>query len=288
MSACSRKFAIRTSWSASTSAGSRTTPSSPSSKRTYLDAEHRDPVTFAPHTADLHRLVHLERFPRRTEYTEIVREVDRLFSHAPFSERATLVVDATGVGAPFVDLLKTYLRMKRQKLMPVVITGGDTINKQPNAYNVPRETLLGKLENLTKERTLRVSKHLQLAIDFFRELAALRITTTPAGRQTIQPARSMQHDDMVFSVALAAFADCAYKAVNVRSPSKPTIDAAATSVLTVRPLNSLQNSRLRTPGGAGVGWCGRCFGTRCRRGRSRGGRGSGSCGFGHAGQRQPC
>ena len=29
------------------------------------------------------------------------------------------------------------------------------------------------------------------------------------------------------SVALAAFADCAYKAVNVRSPSKPTIDAAA-------------------------------------------------------------
>jgi hypothetical protein len=137
------------------------------------------------------------------------------------------VVDATGVGAPFVDLPKTYLKMKRHKLMPVVITGGHTINKQPNSYNVPREILLGNLENLTKERTLRVSKHLPLAIDFFRELAALRITTTPSGRQTIQPARSTQHDDMVFSVALAAFADCAYKAVNVRSPSKPTIDAAA-------------------------------------------------------------
>jgi len=61
--------------------------------------------------------------------------------------------------------------MKRHKLMPVVITGGHTINKQPNSYNVPREILLGNLENLTKERTLRVSKHLPLAIDFFRELA---------------------------------------------------------------------------------------------------------------------
>ena len=53
---------------------------------------------------------------------------------------------------------------------------------------------------------------LPLAIPFFRELASLRITTTPSGQQTIQPARSTQHDDMVCSVALAAFADCAYKA----------------------------------------------------------------------------
>ena len=59
-----------------------------------------------------------------------------------FSERATLVVDATGVGASFVDLLKTYLRMKRHKLMPVVITSWHTINRQPNSYNVPREILL--------------------------------------------------------------------------------------------------------------------------------------------------
>ncbi|MBL8295813.1 MAG: phage terminase large subunit [Bryobacterales bacterium] len=193
-------------------------------ERTYLETEFRDRVTFNPYTVDLHRLVHLERFPLRTDYTEVGHEVSRLFSSAPFSERATLVVDATGVGASFVDLLRSYLRMQRHKLMPVVITGGHTINKQPNSYNVPREILLGNLENLTKERTLRVSKHLPLAIDFFRELAALRITTTPSGRQTIQPARSTQHDDMVFSVALAAFADCAYKAVNVRSPYKPTID----------------------------------------------------------------
>jgi hypothetical protein len=90
---------------------------------------------------------------------------------------------------------------------------------------VPREILLSNLENLTKVRTLRVSKILPLT--FFHELASLRIPTTPSGRQSIQPARSTQHDDRVFSIALAAFADCAYKAVNVRSPSKPTIDPAA-------------------------------------------------------------
>ena len=40
------------------------------------------------------------------------------------------------------------------------------------------------------------------------------------------PPRSTQHDDMVFSVALAAFADCAYKAGIARSLFKATIDPA--------------------------------------------------------------
>jgi hypothetical protein len=78
-------------------------------ERTYLTTEFRNRVTYEPYAVDLHRLVHLERFPLRTEYTDIGHEINRLFSYAPFSERATLVVDATGVGASFVDLLRRLI-----------------------------------------------------------------------------------------------------------------------------------------------------------------------------------
>jgi hypothetical protein len=196
-------------------------------ERTYLQTEILNRVTFQNHTVDLHRLVHLERFPLGTDYTEIGAEMNRLLSFAPFSERASLVVDATGVGAAFVDMLRNYIRVPKHKLFPVVITGGNNVTQRPKAYHVPREVLLSNLENMVKHRTLRVSRHLPLAIPFFKELAALRVTTTSTGRQKVQSERSTQHDDMVFSVALAAFADCAYRAPNSRSAFKPTIDPAA-------------------------------------------------------------
>lgn len=196
-------------------------------ERSYVVTELRDPVTFRQHALDLHRLVHLERFPLGTPYTEIGQQLNRLLSFAPFSERAQLAVDATGVGAPFVDMLRTYIKVPKHKLLPVVITGGTTVNKQPKSYNVPREVLLHTLESITKQGTLRVSKHLPLAIPFFRELAQLRVTTTASGHQSVQTERSTQHDDMVFAVALAAFANCGYKPPNSRSPFAPTTQPAA-------------------------------------------------------------
>jgi len=83
--------------------------------------------------------------------------------------------------------------------------------------------LLGNLENLAKQQTLRVSQSLPLALPFFRELGQLRVKSSPAGRPTIQPVRSTQHDDMVFSVALAAFASSCHKGPHARSHFKPTI-----------------------------------------------------------------
>ena len=70
------------------------------------------------------------------------------------------------------------------------------------------------------------SRHLPLATPFFRELAQLRVTTTASGHQSVQTERSTQHDDMVFAVALAAFANCGYKAPNSRPPFAPTDPAA--------------------------------------------------------------
>jgi len=160
-------------------------------------------VTYQCLTADLHRLVHLERFPLGVEYSDVARQLDHILSLEPFSLGSTLAFDATGAGAPFADLLKHYVRIPRRHLFPVVITSGFAATRHPDAYRVPRHQLLGNLENLAKQQTLRVK-------------------SSPAGRPTIQPARSTQHDDMVFSVALAAFASSCHKGPHARSRFKAT------------------------------------------------------------------
>jgi hypothetical protein len=61
-----------------------------------------------------------------------------------------------------------------------------------------------------------MSEALPLLPELFRELAHLRLVSSPTGRQSLQPARSSQHDDLVFALALAAFANS-----RLRLPSLP-------------------------------------------------------------------
>ena len=70
------------------------------------------------------RLRYLERVPLGTPYPEVVERVAQVTRSAELAGRCHLVVDATGVGRPVVDLLR------RARLgcvvMPVMITGGET------------------------------------------------------------------------------------------------------------------------------------------------------------------
>src|SRR5713101_931572 len=65
---------------------------------------------------------YLERMPLGTPYTEIVERVRELVNHRLVSGRCWLVIDATGVGSPVVDMLrKARLGCG---LTAVTITGG--------------------------------------------------------------------------------------------------------------------------------------------------------------------
>src|SRR5713101_2531494 len=70
---------------------------------------------------------YLCRFPLGTPYTEIVRSVVRLARRLG-DEFDALVVDATGVGPPVVDLLRPHI--DRRKLYGVTITGGFDVNRE--------------------------------------------------------------------------------------------------------------------------------------------------------------
>jgi len=67
------------------------------------------------------------RFPLETPYVEIPLEVRRVMQGLTAGISKTLTVDATGVGAPVVELLKKADLGCRLK--PVVITGGEAVGK---------------------------------------------------------------------------------------------------------------------------------------------------------------
>jgi hypothetical protein len=85
------------------------------------------------------------------DYPIIVENVRRLLSRPELSGRTTLIVDATGVGRPVVDLLRRAQLPCR--LMPVTITAGDRETAESGTWRVPKRDLItGSLGLLQREK----------------------------------------------------------------------------------------------------------------------------------------
>ena len=81
-----------------------------------------DPVVYAWRKKIRLRLRYLERVPLGTPYPDVVERVARVTGSPELAGRCHLIVDATGVGRPVVDLLR---RAKTEcSLIPVIITRG--------------------------------------------------------------------------------------------------------------------------------------------------------------------
>ena len=81
-----------------------------------------DPGTFAWKTETLYQVRQLERMPLGTSYVDVVERVRAIVTSGPLAGRCKLVVDATGVGGPVVDMLKKAGR--GCGMIPAVIAGG--------------------------------------------------------------------------------------------------------------------------------------------------------------------
>ena len=118
---------------------------------------------------------------------------------------ADLLVDETGVGVAFGDMLKARrLSMKR-----VAVPAGAAVTRHGNDYHVPKRDLVTTIEILLDGRRLIIPSTLDLAETLVAELDNFRIKTTPLGHDTFGAGtewREGAHDDLVLAVALAAWA----------------------------------------------------------------------------------
>jgi hypothetical protein len=145
----------------------------------------------------------LERF-RDVLYPDVAERVGRLMDAPQLRGEAALAVDATGVGAAVVDML----RKSGLTFDAVTITGGDTESHGAtySHWRVPKRDLIGGLQVLLQSGRLRVASQLEHAETLKRELLNFRVkVNVSTGHDSYEAWREGDHDDLVLATALAAW-----------------------------------------------------------------------------------
>jgi len=113
-----------------------------------------------------------------------------------------LIVDATGVGRPVIDLL----RGAGLRPIPVNITGGYAVTYEHGYRNIPKRDLVSNLQVLLQSGQLKFAKDIHQMKTLIDELLAFQVKISTDGRDTYgNDWRQNPHDDMVLALALACW-----------------------------------------------------------------------------------
>lgn len=150
-----------------------------------------------------YRLVHLERL-RGVAYPDIVTKVAQLLRAPELTGEhpdPKLVVDATGVGRPVVDLFR------KAGLAPVAvtITGGDSVGLSNGCVTVPKRDLVGTLLVLLQTQRLKIQRSIRHADTLQSELMNFKVKINATTAHDSYNAREGEHDDLVLAAALACW-----------------------------------------------------------------------------------
>jgi hypothetical protein len=161
--------------------------------------------TFTESAKPRHELVYLERVPLNTSYTAIAAAVVALVRRPEMGDEWMVIPDATGVGRPVVDLLKDGLGADRARLVPVTITGGGEPSWGKVGMSISKRDLISNLLILLEGGRLALAPGIPALGEFINEAAGFQVKLTAAGHDVYGAWREGAHDDLVLSVALAAF-----------------------------------------------------------------------------------
>jgi hypothetical protein len=138
---------------------------------------------------------------RGRSYPEIVARVADLMTEAPIADNSHLIVDATGVGRPVMDMLRGA------DLNPIAVTihGGGKITGRRGWLRVPKRDLISVLLVAFQSGLIRISSELEHATTLAHELLGMRRRVTAAGTDQYGAWREGEHDDLVLALALAVW-----------------------------------------------------------------------------------
>jgi hypothetical protein len=139
-----------------------------------------------------------ERVMLGTSWNRVVERVRQIATHPRMLNNCALAVDATGVGAPIVDMLrKASLGCE---ITAVTITSGDRETETAHGWNVPKRDLMTGLQLGLEEGEVRIAGRMKDLGSLIRELIDIRVTGERIGADRVG-----QHDDLVIAVALAVW-----------------------------------------------------------------------------------
>jgi hypothetical protein len=144
---------------------------------------------------------HLQRFDLGTPYLEIAAQVRAMLAQPDLRGRCVVVADATGVGAPVVDLLFAA----GAPCVAITIHGGDTVSGGGRHWRVPKRDLVSVLQVLLQTGRLKFAADLPEAPTLLGEMLELRVTISETDHDSYAAWREGARDDLVLAVALAAW-----------------------------------------------------------------------------------
>jgi hypothetical protein len=146
---------------------------------------------------------HLERFELGTPYPRIIERVDEFVDSTPLKGKLiACLVDATGVGRAVVD----SFHQAGLRVVPVTIHGGDKATWEGGGVRVPKRDLVSAVQVLLQNGRLKVASGLPLTETLKKELANFRVKIDPkTAHDSYSHWRESDHDDLVLSVAMAAW-----------------------------------------------------------------------------------
>ena len=156
----------------------------------------RDPATYEIIRRNSIRLRHIERVRIGTPFAGVVERVAQITSD-PRLQGSTLVVDATGVGAPVVELLRAAHLPCR--LIAAQITGGSDESSDAVYHRVPKRDLVVGLQVLIEQWDFEIAARSPAAEALVKELTGFKATRSAGGNLRYEGSR----DDLTMALSLA-------------------------------------------------------------------------------------
>lgn len=159
-----------------------------------------------PETETQYDMIYLDRW-RHRGYRAAVPIVAELLARLRHTSDppATVLVDHTGVGIAVLE----DLRAAGLQCVGITFTGGSVTNRRGRDYLVPKREIVSNLKVLVENRRLDLPPDLPLSDILEGEMENLkRNTKLTTGNDTYgagEEWREGAHDDLVFSVAMAAW-----------------------------------------------------------------------------------
>ncbi len=167
----------------------------------------REPVPTGKGTENHYKLTYIERLPLEAPYTVQVAHLKGLYTRLISQGREVdVVMDRGGVGEGVVDLV----RAAGLKPVCVFMTGGQKVTRDGLDFNVPKKDIVSAVEVLLENGHLEIHAGLPYARLLVSELGGFNYETNARGNVSFGNDvgvlwREQEHDDLVFSVAFAAW-----------------------------------------------------------------------------------
>ncbi len=148
---------------------------------------------------------HVERVALGTPYPLVVAYLREMTGRKEFERQCALVVDATGLGGPVVEMLRGA--GLGCEITAVTITGGEREARSGGlSVSVPKRDLIAGVQVALENGDMRIAKKLKELGSLVRELVDVRITSgLNTGRVRIGADGYGEHDDLVIALALACW-----------------------------------------------------------------------------------